>query len=578
MNDRYDPYGQPYGYDEYGRPLYPAADQPPSDQQDYGAGTGPQPPAWETGRPAWDGYQGGYDAYAGSGGHGGYGYGDAYAGQGVPETGAQQPATGTFDYSTGYQQAAPETTAPGHAAGYDPGYGAEAGTAEQPPAPAAPGAPAEISGPDPAAAAVPQQRRPPDDDYRTEQFSFVEEQNDDSEDVIDWLKFSESRTERREEAKRRGRGRLRLLIIALVVLVLGGTALLWATGRLPGLGGPGEDDAAAAPEVRDVIVVHLRQTDSDETATALLVANETDGTGTTLLLPNELAVTPDGGATTLGQAVTEEAAGSVRDSLGTLLGADIKGTWRLDTPYLEILVDLVGGITVDTDAEVAGEEEGAPLVALGEDVPLDGRAAIAYASHRGEDEGQDAQLARFGQVMHAVLMKLPSEEEAAVRVVESLTQITDPSLTEDDLGISLARLAGYAQDGAHTTEPLPVEADGTISDATAEGLVTDVLGGTVRNTEAGAVPRIGIRDATGGDEAHLETARIALVNGGFTVADSRRVGEPAGESGVTYADEAHLETAREVAATLGLPEESVTQGEAAGNADVTIVLGEDYEP
>ncbi|WP_077063576.1 LCP family protein [Streptomyces sp. MP131-18] len=590
MNDRHDPYGQPYGYDEYGRPLYRTAQQQPPAPQEYDYGTGEQPPVWDTGTqapqsphapvpgaydygtgqqpPVWDGYQGG--GYEGYGGYDGYGR--------PQDTGPQPPVTETFDYGRDQSHGHDQTYGQGWAG--VPGHHHDGGTGEQPPVPPAePGPPPAVD--EPPAVAVPQQRRPPADDfgadYGTEQFAFVDEQDDDSEDVIDWLKFSESRTERREEAKRRGRGRRRLLIIVLVLAVLGGTAFLWATDRLPGVPGPDSgDEATAGAEVRDVIVVHLRQTDSDETATALLIANETAGTGTTLLLPNELAVTPDGGATTLGQAVTEEAAGSVRDSLGTLLGADIKGTWRLDTPYLEILVDLVGGITVTTDTEVpGGEEDEGPLVEQGEDVLMDGRDAIAYASHRGDGEPQTAQLARFGQVLHAVLLKLPSNESGATQVVESLTQITDPSLTEEELGISLARLAGYAQDGGHDTESLPVESGGTISDETADGLVADVLGGTVSNTEAGAVPRIGIRDASGSEDA-AETARIALVNGGFTVADSRPGNEQAAESSVTYADEAHQATAREVAATLGLPDDVVTQGDAAGNADVTIVLGGDY--
>ncbi|MGK5533050.1 LCP family protein [Streptomyces sp. URMC 129] len=534
MNDRQDPYGQVYGYDEYGRPLYAPA---PTQQQEQPQ---PQSPGQEQPRAGYEGYA--YDPYA-------TGHPDAYP--------AQPPQPPVTDVYAGY--------------GYDPG------TAGQP-------APAPVAEPGPAEqpAAVPPPRQPPDDGYQTEQFSFVDEPDEESQDVIDWLKFTESRTERREEAKRRGRSRRRLLIVVLVLALLGGTGYLWGTDRLPFVSGSGDaGDGATGAERRDVIVVHLRQTDSDETATALLVANETDRSGTTLLLPNELAVTSDGGPTTLGQAVADEAAGSVRDAVGGLLGADIKGTWRLDTPYLEILVDLVGGITVTTDAEVPaeegeeGNEDAGPLVPLGEDVLLDGRAAAAYATHRAEDEPQSAQLARFGQVMAAVLAKMPDSESGAIRVVEGLAQITDPSLTEQELGASLARLAGFAQAGDYTTEELPVEEGGTISDATAEGLVADVLGGTVDDAAPGAAARVGIRDAGSGEEA-AEQARVTLLNGGFSVTDSRAADDRSAESSVTYADEAHRQTAIEVARTLGLPEEAVVQGDSPGTADVTIILGQDF--
>ncbi|MDT0319270.1 LCP family protein [Streptomyces millisiae] len=567
MNDRQDPYGQfgqpgqIYGYDEYGRPIYGTEpQQPPAQgeydygygtggQQDYGYGygqdTGQQAPVQDQGHqqgqyPQQDQSQGGY----------GYGYGYGYGG----------------DTSYG--------TAP---AGHDTGQ--QAPVQDHGPEPAAPTAgPAPATQDPPATPSVPPARgaEPADGEYQTEQFAFVEEEDGKAEDVIDWLKFSESRTERREEAKRRGRTRKRLLVVLLVLAVLGGVGYLYATDRLPFLADSGTGgETATGAQVRDVVVVHLRPLDSDETSTVLLVGNETTETGTTLLLPNELSVTPDGGTTTLGQAVANEGAASVREAVGGLLGADIQGTWRLDTPYLETLVELVGGITLTTDAEVPGEDGEDPLVPRGEDVQLAGRAAVAYATLRGEDEPGSAQLARFGQVLQAVLEKLPADEAGATRVVEGLNQIVDPSLTEDQLGNLLARLAGYAQGDAYETTQLPVEVDGSISDETAEGLVSEVLGGTVSNADPNGAPRIGVRDASG-VQGNAETARIALVNGGFTVVDSRAAGGTEPSSQVVYGDEAHRETALEAARTLGLPEEAVTQGDGAGNVDVTIILGEDY--
>ncbi|MGP3968961.1 LCP family protein [Streptomyces sp. 6N223] len=546
MNDRQDPYGQNapiYGYDEYGRPIY----QQPQPQQ-------PQPAAYD-----------GYDHGTGAGAGATYDYGTA---------GGQQ----TYDYGTGQQPPVYD--------GYDP-YGQ--GTAQQP-AVADPPAPAPAAEPP----SVPGQRRTSDGPeqeqqaaYQTEQFAFVDEQDEESEDVIDWLKFTESRTERREEAKRRGRVRRRLLVFTLVLAVLGGAGFLWATDRLPAIPGLEGTEEAAAPgaQVRDVIVVHLRETNGDTTSTALLVANETTERGTTLLLPNELAVTSDGATTTLGQAVVDSSAGEVRDAVGGLLGADIKGTWRLDTPYLENLVNIVGGITLDTNAEVAAPEDeeaggDGPLVPQGQDVLLDGEAATAYAVHRAEGEPETAQLERFGQVMAAVFAEFPTGRDPAIEVVRALLLIPDPSLPEEELGASLAQLAALAQagDGGGTgygTSLLPVQDDGTLSEETADGMVKDVLGGTVSNPDPGGAVRIGIRDASGAEGA-AQDARIDLVNGGFTVVDARAAEETQAASQVTYADEAHRETALDAARTLGLPEDAVTQGEGAGNADVTILLGEDY--
>lgn len=649
MNDRQQPYGQIYGYDAYGRPLYQPprdpsgeqsrpADQPPGYQEgDYDAGYGyPGPPDFgyqdqqgqpgaqpggypaspAGGQPGYPGQQPGYQGwdpygsdtgaqppvppadgtggYPGPGGHpgeGGYpGAGGGYPAQGYgyaqqappqaqPQVHPQVPQQG-YGYPQGVSQdTGPQPPVVDH--GWDTGQQHPVvdrpahDTGRQAPVPAAPPAAGEPAGP-----GVPEQRRPaPEESYETEEFSFVDEQDEESEDVIDWLKFSESRTERREEAKRRGRSRRRLLVVTLVLALVGGVGFLWSTDRLPFLGGDAEDGAAGAgAEVRDVIVVHLWPVDSAETATALLVANETAGTGATLLLPNELSVTPDGGTTTLGQAVADESAGSVRDALGALLGADIKGTWRLNTPSLANLVDLVSGITVTTDAEVPGADgDEGPLVEVGENVPLNGQAAVAYATHRADDEPQAAQLARFGQVMEAVLARLPATESTAVTAMENLRQIHDPSLSEQELGVSLATLAGFAQSGDYTTAPLPVEEDGTVSDETADGLVDEVLGGSVSNAQPGGAVRIGIRDATG-TGALGEAARITLVNGGMTVIDNRVVAESAAESSILYSVPEHREAAVDAARTLGLPEEVVTEGDGPGTADVTVVLGQDYGP
>ncbi|WP_037732104.1 LCP family protein [Streptomyces megasporus] len=421
-----------------------------------------------------------------------------------------------------------------------------------------------------------------DGEYRSEEFSFIEEQNEESEDVIDWLKFSESRTERREEAKRRGRNRTIALIVAVAVVLVGGVGWLWFAGKLPGLSGSEEaEQAAGGGQKRTTIVVHLREVDGGEISTVLLVNNETAGKGTTVLLPNSLAVTSSGGtggATTLGKVFEAEGAAATRDALGLLLGTDIRGTWRLDTPYLENWVELVGGITVDADTTVPGAKEGEePLVEKGADRDLDGRAAVAYATHRATGEPQTKQLARFGQVVQATLAKMSSDPGAATETVRSLTQILDPSLTESQLGASLAPLAGYAKKGDYATELLPVEADGTLSEETGEGLVRNVLGGTVRNTDPDAAPRVSLKDATG-DEAAATTARVALVNGGYTVVGAGTSDSPQAATRVTYSDEKHKRQAQEVARTLGLSEKAVAKGKGAANADVTVVLGEDYDP
>ncbi|MCM2419360.1 LCP family protein [Streptomyces sp. RKAG293] len=451
-----------------------------------------------------------------------------------------------------------------------PYYAASAPAAAPPAAPV----PAQAPGPD----AVPPQQQA-GEDYRTEQFAFVDEDDEESEEVIDWLKFSESRTERRDERKRRGRKRKIALVLLVVVALVGGTGYLWKTGRIPGLGAPGKNTAAAGAggQKRDVIVVNLRPVDGSESSTALLVSNRTTGKGTTVLLPNALALsTDDGGSTTLGKQI-DQGQEPTRQGLNTLLGSDIKGSWRLDTPYLEILVESLGGITVDTDTSVNGKEAGKVLVTQGKAQELNGQGAVAYATHRGAGEAQAKQLIRFGQVMQAVLAKMPSDAASATKTVDALNSIPDPSLPINALGASLAQLAEQAKTGAYSTALLPVQPNGTLSAQATESVVKDVLGGTVKNAGASAQARVMIKDATG-DRKAAGLAQAAILNGGsytYVPGGTAAKSQPASE--VVYADDARKAAAADVAKTLGLPAGAVKKGTVVANADISVVLGKDYK-
>ncbi|MFG2627659.1 LCP family protein [Streptomyces sp. NPDC048473] len=575
MNDRQNPYDPYYqqpqiiGYDEYGQPVYqqpgqqaydPYAPQQPQQQphqadQGYGYDPYAQPQQPQPVQPQ------PYDPYASQqpqqpqqpqqqayGGYDGYGY----------DTGRQPAAVDTTQQWNIPQQAAAQPSPPAPA------------PARQEPEPE----PDFEAKPEPA---VPGQRRADRDD-RTEQFSFIEEPDEDSEDVIDWLKFTESRSERREEARRRGRNRMVALIVVVVLVVVGGVGYLWSAGKIPGISGSEKDNTASTgPQQRDVIVVHLHNTKKGGTSTALLVDNVTTKQGTTVLLPNSLSVSDDEGVTTtLGKSVEDDGTTGTRDSIDTLLGTKISGTWRLDTPYLETLVDLVGSIEVDTDTEVPDTKKGAsPLVKKGEAQTLSGQMAVAYATYRAPGEAEAKQLMRFGEVMWGVLRKISDDPKVATVTVQTLAQILDPSLPEKDLGASLAKLAQHAKIGDYKTALLPVQADGTLTDAATESVVKDILGGTVKAPDAGAAVRVGIKNATG-DKDGTESARIKLVNGGYAFVGGGTA-ETAALSEVVYKTAADKDKATQVAKTLGLPTSALKQGKPAANADVSVVLGQNYE-
>ncbi|MFI8269474.1 MULTISPECIES: LCP family protein [Streptomyces] len=584
MNDRQNPYDPYYqepqivGYDAYGQPVYQQQGQQGYDQQ--GQGYDPYAAQQGQGHQTQDttGYGYGYDAYGNPQQQPGYDpyatgqQGQAQQGQGGDQ-GYGYGSYTDYGYATGQQPAAVDTGEHWSI----PQQGAAPAPEQAPPQTPVKPSPQEAAPEAEADAALPGQRKPAPD-YRTEQFSFIEEPDEDSEDVIDWLKFTESRSERREEARRKGRNRMVALIVVAVLVVVGGVGYLWSADMLPGLSGTDEKKAVAAgAQQRDMIVVHLHDTKKGGTSTALLVDNTTTKQGTTVLLPNSLAVAGDDGTTTtLGKSVEDDGRTGTRESIDTLLGTRITGTWRLDTPYLENLVELVGNIEVDTDTEVPAAKKGeSPLVNKGEAQTLSGPMAVAYATYRAEGEPEAKQLTRFGEVMRATLRKVSEDPKAATVTIETLLQVLDPSLPEKDLGASLAKLASRAKVGDYKTALLPVQADGTLTEADTRGVVKDILGGTVKAPEEGAPLRVAVRNATGNQKA-AEAARVQLVNGGYAFVDSGKAGAEA-SSVVLYRSAEDKEKAVEVAKTLGLSAGDVKKGEPAANADVSAVLGQDYK-
>lgn len=441
------------------------------------------------------------------------------------------------------------------------------------PPPAAPPAPAEPSEQVGGRRTVPKPARGGDQDpYQTGEFTFVDEEAEETEDVIDWLKFAESRSERRDERRRKLRNRAIGAAVALALVAGGGAGYVWLTG---GFGNSQSAAAAAGP--RSVIVVHLRDLQG-KVSTALLVNDASGHKGSTLLLPETLLLpaSADTAATPLGQAMDSLGPAATRDGLAGLLGAPVAGTWRLDTPYLRLLVAQLGGVKVDTNAQVAGPD-GKPLVEKGQQRTLTGDAAVAYATYQAPGENRSAQLARFGQVLEALIRTMPTALADATDDVHRMNAVLDPSLPEKALAGLLAELAQQAKDGHFSTGTLTVKPDGTLDEATAGAQVKDVLGGTVHAAAAvKATARVGIQDATGNDQS-AAAAQIQVVNSGLTFVSTAKASSTQATTEIRYTDDARAEAANSLAASFGLQPSAVKKVTDAQTVDILVVLGKDYQ-
>ena len=438
--------------------------------------------------------------------------------------------------------------------------------------------------PEPAAstetsASAPASRPGDKDGYRPGDFAFVDES--DEPDVKGWLSFSESRADSRAERVRKMRFRLIALLVVLVLIAAGVGVYKWLGGSVPGLS---SQDTAT----KSMILFRLDDSAGDSVGDALMVTNRggsttgsASGTGAIVVIPAQMQIDDQGfGNQPFGgdMASDEPPAGS--DEVSGTLGVTPDGVWTMDETTFGIFVTEIGGITLTTNTAVPASTADPQGVAEGTET-LTGVQAVAYATYEASGEAGTAQAARFGQVLNALMAKMPTYNNAVEAYLNQLGLIPDPSLPLSKLSPILAALAAQQQGNRVTVATLPLTSGDALNDTAAATIVANLLGGTAKaGASAGQAARVLVQNGTGAgtttSQQLMASAQAKLDDAGYTFNAGDVVATQA-KTEVEVASSADQSLAEQVAAALGLSGATVKVVSGLSSVDdVTVVLGQDW--
>ena len=422
--------------------------------------------------------------------------------------------------------------------------------------------------------------RPADKDgYRPGDFAFVDEA--DEPDVKGWLSFSETRADSRAERVRKLRFRLIALLVVLVLVAAGVGVYKWLGGSVPGLG---SQDTAT----KSMILFRLDDTAGDSVGDALMVTKRdgsttgsASGTGAVVVVPAQMQIDDQGfGDQPFGGDMASDEPPAGADEVASTLGVTPDGVWTMDETTFGIFVTELGGVTLTTNTAVPASTADPAGVTQGT-VTLTGAQAVAYATYEGSDEAATAQAVRFGQVLNALLAKIPTFNDSVEAYLNQLGLIPDPSLPLTKLSPILAALAAQQQGGRVTVATLPLTTGNALNDTAAAEIVSNLLGGTAKaGASAGQAARVLVQNGTGASSSTsqqlMAQAQAKLDDSGYTY-NAGDVVTTQAKTEVEVASSSDKSLAEQVAASLGLSGATVQVVSGLSSVDdVTVVLGQDW--
>jgi anionic cell wall polymer biosynthesis LytR-Cps2A-Psr (LCP) family protein len=395
-----------------------------------------------------------------------------------------------------------------------------------------------------------------------------------------------AREARRAEARRRN---LRVVaVLGAVLVVLGAVGWLLVRG--------GDDDTPVetsnGPPKQATLLMQVTGDDGTAASSALAGVTPSAGSGAVILVPSRLLVDVAGtGDIPFGETVTLAEPSAPSQAITDLLGVRVDDSWVLDQAGLGALDDAVGGIQAAVDVEVTRAEKdgGKTVVVQPGNQKLNGGSAAAYATFLGEGEPEQARLARYDDVLGALLDALPDDRAGVVAALGKAGDGSQSTLDPQGLAGRLLQLKQAQADDELVSDVLPVTeidtGEGTPSYGIEPGQVAAMMRtrfpGALQKDAGGEVLRVLVENGVG-TPGLVEKARTKLVDDGFRFVNGGNAASfDNEESAVIIPDGTQQSVSRgeRVAASLGLPTTSVVPSDRGQTvADVIVILGKDFAP
>jgi anionic cell wall polymer biosynthesis LytR-Cps2A-Psr (LCP) family protein len=379
--------------------------------------------------------------------------------------------------------------------------------------------------------------------------------------------------------------------LVLLGVVLGGWTLLHRTPTVSPTADPTPTPTSTEP-TQPTLLIQVKTPDGLAVDNNLTSVGGSVQTANMIGMPSTLMLDPaTGGTQTIAEVGRLPDINATGDALSDATGINVDGTWAMDTLAFSGLVDAVGGVVVDVDANVyVTQPDGKEviLVAAGEKKLLEGPQAAAYATYLAPGEDAIARMPRYQKVLAATLAKLPSDSSKIEAIITALGASAKSSVPSAQLSSYLAKLRELLVDADMHYQPLPTEEiSGSsptayrVDQAQTTTMINQYLPDAKRKAGPNSQVRVYVQNGVGTPGLNAK-ARQLLVDAGFSYVNGGNAEGFGQATTLILIPDDTVQSKKwgtDIATALKVPASDIAvSSDHQSIGDVAVVLGADFTP